>query len=287
MPNEGKLFNFLFQKSKPWCEWTAVIDADEYIFPSTDGDYERAIQKQPDSFLKSVLNEFIVYPIVRMPWYIMSSHGYERRPHGLIAAKYIEGMFQKLLKMKTIIRSRYVVSWTDSHHPLKFGWFSPSIEGKPLREYNRPFLVQPNEMTLKKECLVPKSPLVIRHYRALSWEDFRSIRLNRTHTSFGGTNVWAKNPRRKWLEFNFTSHHYSNHHKRSKRFNTSVRPHCYRLADSFRLKMNLQVESAARRRLQNYRNEVNCSLCSPPKVIPVLIISIFGCVYAATNRLSR
>ena len=255
MPNEGKLFNFLFQKSKPRCDWTAVIDADEYIFPSTDAEYERIMKRKPDSFLKAVLSTFIVNPILRMPWYIMSSHGYERRPHGLITARYIDGMFQKLLKMKTIIRSRYVVSWTDSHHPLKFGWFSPSVEGKPLRDYNRPFLVQPNEMTYKNECSVPRSPLVIRHYRALSWEDFRSIRLNRTHTSFGGTNVWAKNPRRKWLEFNFSSHH-SIQHKKSKKFNTSVNPHCYRLADSFRLKMNVEVELAARRRLQKFRNQV-------------------------------
>ena len=253
-PNEGKLFNFLFERSKSVCNWVTVIDVDEYIFPSTDLEYETINQKYSEPFIKALLKNHVTHPIVRMPWYIMSSHGFERRPNGLVTNNFYEGIFQNTIKMKTLIRSSYVVSWTDSHHPLKFSWFSPKIGGKTLREYNRPFLVQPHEMTYRNDCLVPRSPLLVRHYRSLSWEDFRAIRMNRTHTSFGGRNLWADNPRRKWLEFNFSSSS-SSVTRISRKFNTSIRPHCYRLADSFRLKMVVEVEQAARRRLNEYRKQ--------------------------------
>jgi hypothetical protein len=253
IPNEGKLMDYLFQISKNRCKWITVIDADEYIAPSSD--IQGIATTEP--FLKHVLYKIVTSPIVRMPWYIMSSHGFEKRPYGLITSKYIDGKFlpQGLILMKTIIQSRYVESWTDSHHPLKFSWLAPSVSGQTMREYSRPFLVQPNEMTHKESCLVPRSPLLIRHYQALSWHDFNSIKRNRTLNSFGTPNAWAENPRRKWLEFNFSRTKVENKPNSNNDSTLSSQPHCYRLGDSFRIKMNKAVKLSAQERLQRYRNE--------------------------------
>lgn len=263
IPGEGKLMDHLFQISKHRCNWIAVIDADEYIAPSSDSTYELAVSKQGDitePFLKLILHKVVTNPIVRMPWFIMSSHGYELRPFGLITSKYIDGKFLPMgsILMKTLIQSRYVVSWTDSHHPLKFSWFTPAVSGQTLRDYNRPFLVQPREMTVTESCLVPRSPLLIRHYQALSWHDFNAIKRNRTLNSFGTPNAWAENPRHKWLEFNFSIAEVENKPINSNSTASSSvghQPHCYRLGNVFRLQMDKAVKLSAQQRLQRYRGK--------------------------------
>jgi hypothetical protein len=236
-----KVGNLLLRKAKPLCLWTTLIDVDEYLFPSLSlhaDDYSAslasaaaaaaAVRTKDKSVNVPQLNlldeifrryEFVtgipINPLIRMPWFQVGTQGREKRvTDKLIIDAYIDGDFATV--KKTFAQTKYLMTWGNSHHPEKFEFFSPHIDGKPLREYSRPFYIQPHEMGSKSKsksksksasssfnCTFPKSPLFVRHYQGLSFEDFKIIRIPRPVDTEGSPNPFKG--RKEWESLNFTS----------------------------------------------------------------------------------
>ena len=233
--------NLAFQTAKKHCQWVAVIDPDEYIFPSDDNAnyvmnnnndndllssssisgssvlYQNHHYHKNDQVLSaldvppllSYLRNTSVLPVIRMPWYTFSTNGLEKAPKGeLIVNTYTHGRFETI--MKSIAKSKYVVQWMDSHKPTKFEVFgSPKIEGKHLRDYTRSWNIQPHEMTISDhshhhQCTVPKATFYLRHFRVLAWEDHVNLRLSYKVGIFREFSQDSEdNERLKWEEMNF------------------------------------------------------------------------------------
>jgi hypothetical protein len=237
-----KVGNLLLDKAKPLCLWTTLIDVDEYLFPSLSlhaDDYSASLasasasatatatatvttkSKSVNAPKVNLLDEIFrryefvtgnsVKPLVRMPWFQVGTQGREKRvTDKLIIDAYIDGDFATV--KKTFAQTKYLKTWGNSHHPEKFDFFSPHIDGKPLREYSRPFYIQPHEMESKSKskstsssfnCTVPKSPLFVRHYQGLSYEDFNIIRVPRPVDTEGSPNPFKG--RKDWEALNFAS----------------------------------------------------------------------------------
>ena len=79
LPNEALHFSYLFGLAKASCRWIAVVDLDEYIFPTR--------RQKALSFIKEVLLHHEI-PLVRMPWIYMSHMGYQTYPTQLIIDAY-------------------------------------------------------------------------------------------------------------------------------------------------------------------------------------------------------
>ena len=282
VPNESVLFDFLFQKVKHTCEWLTVIDADEYMVPSNAqqiASFSKNTARTRRPPLKQVIDALNQQsqPVVRMPWYILSTHGHETRPYGFITNAYTSGQYAPI--RKTLVKSQYVAHWIDSHVPQKYVWNLPKVQGRTFKNYVRSFAVTDDEFSMQNvhvsgsgaectehqqrrylrdrnmsnssysnqnaqlhprnsstfahttsqhnpnhvhahqpestnssvqhctrtiECKLPKSPLSVYHYQALSWQDYQSIRASRVFDSTGIRNGWSTNARALWLTFNYT-----------------------------------------------------------------------------------
>ena len=165
IPNEAKLFDFLFEKAKQSCEWITVIDADEYMYPSNPqngilfGDTKQREQADLNHNMKHNISNHVYHKpvlkqiiaqlekhqqaLVRMPWYVMSTQGYESRPPGLLLQAYTHGQYAMV--RKTLVKSRHVALWHDSHTPLRFEWSAPRVDHKLMRDYARSFYVKATE----------------------------------------------------------------------------------------------------------------------------------------------
>lgn len=191
-PKESLLFNYMFQKAKNSCKWITVIDPDEYMV---------SIDNAENDLHQTIVNSQL--PIIRMSWDVMSTHGHESHQTGLLLDIYQDGKLGR--NLKTLIQSKYVAAWTDSHHPFKFNWFSPNVGGMPLRDYSRPFFIQDYELKNDSSgCEVPKAGIILKHFQGLSWEDYQQIRASRKYDSAGLPNAWADQARLHWESFNIT-----------------------------------------------------------------------------------
>ena len=97
--NERLHFKGMFSKYGTACLWVSVIDPDEYIFP-TQFNLDISLY-----FLRRMLQNTSEI-LFRMPWYVMTSNGYENRPRGLLIDNYISGEYTN--HIKTMIKSNYV-----------------------------------------------------------------------------------------------------------------------------------------------------------------------------------
>ena len=189
--NEQHSINYLFQHSKESCHWTMVIDADEYVFPTNFGNANKSVLH----FLSHFLNEASDYvDAIRMSAYTMSSNGLEKRPKGLVIDNYVKGFFNPSNgHVKTLIKSDRVAEWRFSHHPTKLT--TPSLGDSILRVH-----LSPEEMILSGNCSTPSSPFFLKHFQALSFEDYLMDRGSRTKNSDGQDNPLrlATNPRTEW-----------------------------------------------------------------------------------------
>jgi hypothetical protein len=168
-PDESRHFSFLFQYSQPMCEWIAAIDVDEYIFPLEN---PREVK-----FLPDLLRH---HDLVRMPWYLMSSHGHEVREPGLIVERFTEGVMNQ--HIKTFAKSSLISDWRSSHYPM--------FIDRKLRFAQHPF-VYDWEMNMSLPCPKPMaSPLILKHFQSLSWEEYMELRGSRNVTSDNKPNMW-------------------------------------------------------------------------------------------------
>ena len=189
---EGDLIDDTFQRAKAACEWTVLLDPDEYIFPT---------HFQPGALVSDYIANLSV-PLLRLPWLVMSNNGYEKSVDGMtIVETFRSGSIFNKLK-KTLVQSRYIKRWINPHHPEKFEYFSPKIGPYPLRDVSRPFYISDNEMETNGRCTIPKAPLYIRHFQTQAWHDFLVLRSNRRSPWFSGS---EDDLRRIWRESNLQS----------------------------------------------------------------------------------
>lgn len=213
VPNEGLHFDYLFKLSKNICRWTTIIDPDEFLFPLVDTDTIKFLppllvhQEKP----------------LRMPWFLMSSHGYENKTGGLLINRFTQGVMNN--HIKSLVKSSWVSSWKKSHFPF--------FKNESWRYAQEPFANE-WEMNMDVSCPIPKnSSIYVRHFLAMSWEEYMRFRGSRNLTSDNENNPWlddlycilfhthllslsvfliyfehilrADDPRKKWLSFNLTS----------------------------------------------------------------------------------
>lgn len=255
--------DYIFQKAKKHCQWVAVIDPDEYIFPSSDSDShlytnQNQIQKQESSIVKVsnivevspllyYLRSSKVLPVIRMPWYTFSTNGLETPiTNELIVNTYTHGRYETV--MKSMALSKYVVKWSDSHKPTKFQIYSPpKIDGLHLRDYTRSWNIKPSEMTLDihGNCIQPKAIFYLRHFRVLNWQDHMKFRLSYKvgiFREFSQDN--EDNERLKWESMNFMQ---------------PRDPLCPPLGEEYRLYIVNRMKISVRKRLFEYRLKVGLS----------------------------
>lgn len=163
--NENTHFSNLLRYSPGLCDWVTVIDPDEYIFPVDD--------PKEVSFLPGLLRD---QTLIRMPWYLMSTHGREQRTSGLIIERFKTGMMNN--RIKTFVKTSLISYWQNSHYPI-------------FRHVNMTFgehpFVHDWEMDMNQACPRPKvSPIYLRHFQGLSWQEFveRRVARNRTAANF-------------------------------------------------------------------------------------------------------
>lgn len=261
------LYDFTFTFAKPKCEWVGVIDPDEYLTARGDGVFGKTIFTSVNKDMLSVkpLLDTMRKPIIRLPWYAMSSHGYEKRPQKLLVDAYLMGKFhpQKNPIIKTMMKTKYVIKWNFSHYPTIFEPSAPNINHGPLRKYATRQTLASHEMVMQKlrnnvTCLVPRSPIFLKHFITLSWEDFYQGRGNLTFDSDGNKNMWARLPRSTWEEWNFTD--------------TSK---CASLANNFHHCVSRLIQSAAVQRLRSYRLDESKALRKRRYTIFSIVINAY------------
>jgi hypothetical protein len=190
IPDGNAHFRYLFRVARQNCRWIAVIDVDEYIFPTVDTSQVR--------FLPELLRT--AEPVIRMPWYVVSNNGTEKLRKGLIIENFVGGVFNS--HVKTFARSITLSNWAFFHYPV----FQDRLmsNGRNASEFaNSPFTMA-WELDTSVDCPVPTSPLYLKHFMTLSWEDYQVLR-TRNRTSGNSPNPWAFNPREKWLHHKYLS----------------------------------------------------------------------------------
>ena len=147
----------------------SVIDADEYIFPVDDPKIVR--------FLPGLLQN---QTIIRMPWYLMSTHGIEARNSGLIIERFTEGVMNH--HIKTFVKTVLISDWKNSHYPV--------FSDKQMDFAAHPFVYE-WEMNMSVPCPKPKvSPFFIKLFQGLSWQEYMELRGSRNRTSANEVNPW-------------------------------------------------------------------------------------------------
>ena len=145
------------------------MDVDEYMFPVEN---PRAIR-----FLPGLLRN---RSIIRMPWYLMSTHGHETRKSGLIIERFTNGIMN--MHVKTFVKTSLISDWRNSHYPV--------FISENMSFYGHPF-VYAWEMNFSIPCPKPKvSPIFLKHFQGLSWQEYMELRGSRNITSAGEVNPW-------------------------------------------------------------------------------------------------
>jgi hypothetical protein len=177
----------MFKIAKPDCRWIAVVDVDEYMFPTVDTVAVR--------FLPEVLRN--AEPIIRMPWYVVSNSGIESRQKGLIIENFLGGIFNP--HIKTLARSATLNDWAFFHFPV----FKDIVvsNGMNASEFAGSAFTMKWELNTSQACPIPTSPIYLKHFMTLSWEDYQVLRM-RNRTSGNSINPWNINPRQQWLSHN-------------------------------------------------------------------------------------
>lgn len=192
-PDESLHFRALFKIAKHQCKYISAIDVDEYMFPVKDSHYDKSISQ--------ILKEYSE-PIVRMPWFVMSSHGYENIPKGLIIENYYKGQYITH-HVKTIALTSTIENWRISLYPK----FKKNIisQNKYVSEFGNSPKLYDWELNQTELCPIPTSMIYLRHFAGLSYEDFMKGRGSIQKTSNNDTNIWSINPREKWKRLNHAS----------------------------------------------------------------------------------
>lgn len=197
VPDEKAILKMLFNEAKPYCQWVAVFDVDEYIILDDAIRYDYSLP----AFLQENGS-----PVMRLMWWVVGSDGHETRPDGLMIENYKIGRLDSNLHVKSMARTDVVEEWAFAHHPTKFIDSVPHVmDGQPLLSgFNNINATKTIIDDQGRTCLLPESPVYIKHYVYRSYQEFMQTRGTRKKTNSNIPNPWSANPRSHWLKGNFT-----------------------------------------------------------------------------------
>lgn len=237
-PQGVELTTMLFKKAKLLCQYVGMLDIDEYLVYD-EIIVENTVKQTIDSSLNNTLNHpvtnittKIIKPLLnesqiplllsksidlnfvksdihpftfRVPWYLMSSHGLENRPTGLLIESYSDGKSAPKKLIKSFVKSIYVSQWFSPHFPYVYHQFKKVLPGlynlsvspflEPEESISYPSLIDPT-----KTCQISKHHWYIRHYFLKSWEEYLLQRGSIKYNAEGRLNPWANNPRFIWQQ---------------------------------------------------------------------------------------
>lgn len=222
----------LLSNAKSQCDWIINLSTDEYIFPGnediepnlkrrskqvqqlaqppTEGqlpESTRPVYENEFSFVKNLLTNSS-QTLYRLPIYLMSSHKFDDHQQGTLIDNYLYGQFNsdaKIFVKSELIKRINVPLATDS----------VALDQQQTYEFDSDFLLNPDASSLmstkviegelqplsaeKSMCSIPsvkKTPLFIKHYKYLSYQDYikYSPETNKTREKWLKTHVKRKCP---------------------------------------------------------------------------------------------
>jgi hypothetical protein len=130
--------------------------------------------------LRSIL-QVQIYPhaALRLPWWVMHGDSHETRPDGLVSQSYHNGHLE-LHHLKTLMRTSAVAHWRYPLFPQPKNPRTVLLNGLSIKQYIRDKHLHSFEKATVRiadtSMEVPISPVFLRHYMFMSWEEFYSNR---------------------------------------------------------------------------------------------------------------
>jgi hypothetical protein len=192
--------NQIYLMAKSDCEWVIPLGVDEYINPGQEGShpnlpspsiigikkFRSMILNMDMAFLKSLLTNSSS-PVYRLPIYTMSNHMNDNHTHSLVIDHYLYGQFSN--EDKYLVRSDYIPKLEEAA--------KASLRKGAKLSLSSLFMttVQEGELTPisaeRSLCLIPSTPLFIKHFHVLSLEDYLKMSSD------------ADKSKQKWLKYYF------------------------------------------------------------------------------------
>lgn len=150
------------QRTKDISEWLVVVDTDEFLFPIKDKNLIELLKKYDD------------YAALSVDWKIFGSGDVEKiETNKLMIESLTQATDQEDLRVKTIVKPRYVAKFEHPHFPFLLPGYSQVTEN--FEYFRGPFV--PTES---------RNIVTINHYWARDWEFFKSHKLARVHMTGNG-----------------------------------------------------------------------------------------------------
>lgn len=144
-------------RTKDISEWLIVVDTDEFLFPIKDKN------------LVELLKNYDDYAALSINWKIFGSGDVEKIESGkLLIESLTKSTDQEDLRVKTIVKPRYVDKFEHPHFPFLLPGYSQITEN--FEYFRGPFV--PKES---------RNIVTINHYWARDWEFFKLNKLARVH----------------------------------------------------------------------------------------------------------
>lgn len=154
-----KVYADTCKKVKNDVEWLLVVDTDEFLFPVREND------------LPSVLKKYNDYAALSVNWQIFGCDTVEDIKSGELLIELLtksSRLAAEDLHVKTIVKPRYVETFTNPHFPeLQKGFTQINERHVPM---HGPFLKSPSRDILR-----------INHYWSRTWRFFREVKMSRPH----------------------------------------------------------------------------------------------------------
>jgi hypothetical protein len=141
-------------------------------------------------------------PFVRLPWWVVGSDGLEARPKRLLIRSYLHGHLEEH-HLKTFAKSDEISDFSFPLHPFVRDGQKMLTSNKTRADFVESSTLRADEKTLMtiagKTVFVPATKMFLKHYVYLSWEEYAEQRAKYPFIGGGDANIWANQPREKWL----------------------------------------------------------------------------------------
>ena len=201
------------------CEWLSIVDNDEYI------SFADSVDLSSSAPLRSYV-DLLEVPFSRMMWFVVGNENLETRPNGTIIGAFLHGSMEKPHYLKTLVKTEITLQFTNPHFPKLFSQYDrryvvpkPSSNGVYKVVYDAGSADNTSLLSWRKfveinayhrcERLVnassrtprearPPYGLFLKHFKYLSWQEYREQRAATPLLANGRKNYWGEDSRRIW-----------------------------------------------------------------------------------------
>ena len=144
------------------CEtrWMALIDADEFLFPTA----------VTDSLVR-ILNHFDHRAVLSVAWIPFTSSGHINKPEGLVISSYTTRWKKPMLNVKNIVQPKRVYSVFSIHKIQPIDKYCRTDEENKCYPFSHPLLVD-LYMKATRRLPLPSNVLTVNHYYTKSVQDW-------------------------------------------------------------------------------------------------------------------